>query len=95
MPDKEALKNQIKKQVGTLHHYHKTFNSVHGQKVLFDLFKECNLLKSSYEYGNSEETTFQEGRRSVLLHILKKLKTDPNLLLEQIENFQRSEKEDN
>jgi|TARA_R100000234_G_C4943508_1_gene153991 hypothetical protein len=52
-----------------IHMYKDVFTSDNGKKVLFDLEARCSWRSSSYVQGDPNATAFEEGKRSVLLHI--------------------------
>lgn len=67
----------MRKRVNTrVDSYRKTFDNVHGKRVLHDLFKSHGMMTSTFN-GNPQETAYLEGQRSVVLAILKILKTKP------------------
>ena len=49
--------------------YKKTFNSDSGEKVLEDLEKRCSYHTTTHIKGDSHESAYLEGARSVLLFI--------------------------
>lgn len=61
--------------------YQKTFNSEEGKRVLTDLRRRCPFLTDSIAVTSGIDTNklvYNEGQRSVLLHIYKMLRRDPN-----------------
>ncbi len=72
-------------QKAKLQDYVRTFESDHGQRVLWDLFRETEFLEFNTVAGDPYSTSFNDGRRSVLLHIIGKLKIEPKKLLNIIE----------
>ena len=53
--------------------YSNVFGSESGKKVLKDLELRSNFRVSSYVQGDSNGTSFEEGKRAVYLHILNML----------------------
>ena len=54
--------------------YKKMFTSEEGMMVLQDLEKYCCFSKTTKsQEGGVDEMVFKEGKRSVILHIMKKL----------------------
>ena len=51
------------------------FNSDEGKRVLADLEKRCHFLTTTNIKGDSHESAFMEGQRSVLLFIKQMLQT--------------------
>lgn len=49
--------------------YRQVFNSDSGVKVLADLEARGNWRSSSYVAGDANATSFEEGKRAVILHI--------------------------
>lgn len=49
--------------------YKTTFGSESGQLVLEDLKKRCGFETTSFTKGDSHDTAFREGQRSVVLFI--------------------------
>lgn len=57
--------------------YRKTFKTASGKHVLMDLYEKCHGMRSTFpQSGNPFETARNEGKRTVLLHILSQLKED-------------------
>lgn len=62
--------------------YHNVFDSPDGKHVLADLRRRCPFLNDSIAAGQGIDVNkliYLEGQRSVLLHIYKMLKRDPNM----------------
>ena len=49
--------------------YKQIFNSPEGKEVLEDLKKRCSFYSTSHIKGDSHESAFLEGTRSVVLFI--------------------------
>jgi hypothetical protein len=64
--------------------YKAVFNGPSGDKVLAELMKLCHFHSTSFNAENPYKTSFNEGQRSVVLHILNILKLDETKLLELI-----------
>jgi len=58
-----------------------TFESRDGQRVLAFLRDFCRQSRASYVPGDSRETDYNEGRRSVLLLLMKYLNLDDEEIL--------------
>ncbi len=52
------------------------FGTELGKRVLWQLMKFCRMVDNTHVKGDSHESAFLEGRRSVILWILQKQKTD-------------------
>lgn len=61
--------------------YQSVFGSPEGQRILADLRKRCPFLLDSIDSSRGIDVNrliYLEGQRSVLLHIYKMLRADPN-----------------
>jgi hypothetical protein len=83
-------KKNSNKMVAKIIDYKVAFSTDSGERVLYDLYKVCGLLTSSFS-ENPQEMAFKEGQRNVVLHILNKLKTDPIKLKKFIEERENEE----
>ena len=67
---------ELEKYLKQLQNDFKTvFNSDEGKRVLADLEKRCHFLTTTNIKGDSHESAFMEGQRSVLLFIKQMLQT--------------------
>ena len=67
---------EIEKKLKQLKTDYKTvFNTDEGQRVLSDLEKRCHFLTTTNIKGDSHESAYMEGQRSVLLFIKQMLQT--------------------
>jgi len=57
--------------------YKQTFSSDTGKEVLEDLKKRCSFYSTSHIKGDSHESAFLEGTRSVILFINNMLNKKP------------------
>ena len=57
--------------------YKQIFNSPEGKEVLEDLKKRCSFYSTSHIKGDSHESAFLEGTRSVILFINNMLNKKP------------------
>ena len=55
--------------------YKSIFNSDEGVRVMADLEKRCHFLTTTNIKGDSHESAYMEGQRSVLLFIKQMLQT--------------------
>ena len=61
---------QFEKQVKELKDaYKRIFNSDEGKIIISDLEKRCHFLSTTNVKGDSHESAYMEGQRSVLLFI--------------------------
>jgi len=58
--------------------YSQVFSTESGKKVLKDLEARCNYRNTTYVQNDSNGTAFEEGKRTVYLHILNMLEEDTN-----------------
>ena len=67
---------ELEKYLKQLQNDFKTvFNSDEGKRVLADLEKRCHFLTTTNIKGDSHESAYMEGQRSVLLFIKQMLLT--------------------
>jgi hypothetical protein len=64
--------------------YKIVFDSDEGKKVLSDLEKRCHFWSTTNVKGDSHESAYMEGQRSVLLFI-------KNMLQEENKNVKRTD----
>ena len=70
--DQKELEKKIKQlQID----YKSIFNSDEGFRVMADLEKRCHFLSTTNIKGDSHESAYMEGQRSVLLFIKQMLLT--------------------
>ena len=70
--DQKELEKKIKQlQID----YKSIFNSDEGVRVMADLEKRCHFLSTTNIKGDSHESAYMEGQRSVLLFIKQMLQT--------------------
>lgn len=72
MPDAKK-KNQLHKKRQLIIDYQSVFGSEAGKRVLYDLMKNHKIVSLSHVRGSSDETTFNEGQRMVVLRIMSNL----------------------
>jgi acyl-CoA-binding protein len=56
--------------------YKQIFNSDEGKEILSDLEKRCHYHSTTNVKGDSHESAYMEGQRSVLLFIKSMLQND-------------------
>tara|TARA_R100000231_G_C5223316_1_gene134238 strand:+ start:280 stop:564 length:285 start_codon:yes stop_codon:yes gene_type:complete len=69
----ERLKNATVIELLT-RDYRITFNTDEGKRILNDLERRCHDFSTSYVKGDSHQSAFLEGQRSVLIYIKNKLR---------------------
>ena len=68
---------QLEKFLQELQINYKTiFNTEEGKKVLTDLEKRCHYHSTTNVKGDSHESAYMEGQRSVILFIKSMLRND-------------------
>lgn len=71
-----------KKSLANLADYKFVFSSPQGEKVLFDLMKMGNMLSTTHMYNDPTTTSYNEGRRAIVLDIIRKLKVNEKQLIQ-------------
>lgn len=61
----------LRRQAATAHAYQAVFDTPEGKTVIFDLLRAAGVLETSADPADSR---FYDGRRSVGLHILDRLR---------------------
>lgn len=77
-------KDGTEEYLATISDYQQVFNTPAGEKVLHHLMKVCGIMQTSVVVGDTQGTAFNEGKRSVAIHILSQLKIDLRKLEQQI-----------
>ena len=72
MQDEKAVQAYIKQ---LRENYQQVFSTDEGKQVLSDLEKRCHYHTSTNVKGDSHESAYQEGQRSILLFIKQMLQT--------------------
>tara|TARA_A100001388_G_scaffold46273_1_gene30354 strand:- start:649 stop:885 length:237 start_codon:yes stop_codon:yes gene_type:complete len=70
--DQKELEKKIKQ---LQEDYKIIFNSDEGSRVMADLEKRCHFMNTTNIKGDSHESAYMEGQRSVLLFIKQMLQT--------------------
>lgn len=87
---------QIKKHLATIADYKKTFSSDHGQRVLWDLMRQANMVSPIVQRNERgvcvHETFLSEGERNLVLYILAKMKFNERVLMDMIEENKKGER---
>ena len=73
MQDEKAVHEYIKK---LRDNYQFIFESDEGKKVLSDLEKRCHFYSTTNIKGDSHESAYMEGQRSILLFIKQMLQKE-------------------
>ena len=72
-------------KIARLQDYKSAFESESGKRVLWELMKECRFLEISTTAQDPYTTCFNDGKRSLILHIINRLKYDPKIIMNFIE----------
>jgi hypothetical protein len=83
----EVLGDRIHRQ----ENYVATFTSPQGQKVLQHLCKVGHVTTSTMVPGDTHLTSYNEGKRDLVLAILRQVHKDPSALIKQIEEASNHE----
>jgi hypothetical protein len=73
MQDENAVQAYIKQ---LRENYQQVFSTDEGKQVLSDLEKRCHYHTSTNVKGDSHESAYQEGQRSILLFIKQMLQKE-------------------
>ena len=73
MQDDRAVQAYIKQ---LRENYQQTFSTDEGKQVLSDLEKRCNFYATTNVKGDSNESAYMEGQRSILLFIKQMLQKE-------------------
>ena len=73
MQDEKAVHEYIKK---LRNNYQFIFESDEGKEVLSDLEKRCHFYSTTNIKGDSHESAYMEGQRSILLFIKQMLQKE-------------------
>lgn len=96
-PKAEREAGKRDKKLAYIRAYKQFFETDSGRYVLWDMMKQCHFRGTSYS-PNPQEMAFNEGRRSVILDILKITETDERKILDffqkSIEHLEGDEDED-
>lgn len=65
----ENNNNHNKKFLELIEDYKVVFGSENGKRVLSDLEKRCHEFMTTHQKGDSHESAFLEGQRSILIFI--------------------------
>lgn len=89
--DKDA-EARAQKDLDVVRAYKTVFNSVDGGRVMYDLMKSCSFTTSTFSQGDALGMAHNEGRRSVLLDIIKVLNKDEADTLEFLKQSTEKDK---
>jgi hypothetical protein len=84
----KTRKTVARQSVDLVQSYQTAFNTAQGTKVLYDLMDKHGMLHSTFD-PNPYEMARKEGARNVVLRILTIMKTDPQQILQRIEEHER------
>ena len=79
-----AKAKQREQVVARIYDYQATFRSPEGIRVLRSLMAMTGFLRTNYVANDPHGTVYNEGARSVVVHILKQLKIDVKDLEKQL-----------
>lgn len=69
-----TTKARLKQRLADARAYEQVFASPEGQRVLYDLLRAGGVLQTSLVPGDPQGTAFNDGRRSMALHIIDQLR---------------------
>ena len=77
MGEAKRKQEDFEKQIAALRiSYKQVFETDDGKKVLSDLEKRCHFLHTTNIKGDSHESAYMEGQRSILLFIKAMLQNE-------------------
>jgi len=77
MGESKRKQDDIEKFIFNLkNNYKVTFDTAEGKEVLKDLEKRCHFYSTTNVKGDSHESAYMEGQRSILLFIKAMLQND-------------------
>jgi len=85
MDKKSPRDKQSEIMLKSIRDYKDTFETSCGEKVLLDLMKVGKMTGQSFVPGDPHQTSFNEGSRWIVGHILTQLKKDEHDLIKMIE----------
>lgn len=80
----EVLEQHIEQTLSLERAYKRLFESEDGRLVLAHLAKVGNISDCSFVPGSPDVTAFNEGRRHLVLSILRMINKDPFRMAEQL-----------
>ena len=84
MPDEYKIPIELEKKVAEKQKvYQQVFNTPEGQVVLADMEKRCYANHTTFS-ENHGQMSFNEGRRSVFVHIKNFISKDLKVILEEL-----------
>jgi len=86
--------DQVKRFFRKRNDYKDAFESQAGKRVLNHLMKLYKVLEPTYTSNSPHDTSFMEGQRSVVLHILHILKENPQTFLDRIKQGENEQWKD-
>jgi len=81
--NKEQLKELETQIAANQQLYHRVFDGEDGKAVLKDLEKRCFVKHTTYNDSHGQ-MSFNEGRRSIYVHIINLLEKDLEEVLEEL-----------
>lgn len=85
------LRDAVRERARVHESYQNVFNTPDGERVLRHLMKVGGITKPSYVAGDPYTTAFNEGRRHLVLSILKFIHKSHDELLKAIEEGTENE----
>ena len=80
-----ALVGYLKRNIFKANTYERVFGTEDGKFVLADLIGKYYVLKPTFVVGDPEQSILNEGMRKVVLDILYVLRTDPQILMDKLQ----------
>lgn len=71
---RKDVRTQLKQRLADARAYERVFATPEGQRVLHDILRAGGILAIAHVAGDPFATAFQDGRRSLALHIIDQLR---------------------
>ena len=76
---------KLRDLIGRTEAYQETFDTPQGRKVLAHLMKVSGVTSNNFVSGDPHATSFNEGKRYIVMTILRAVNRDTTELIKQIE----------
>lgn len=86
------MKKKEQQEINKIDCYKVIFNGEKGKIVLRDLLRNCGFFTGTFNADHAH-MAFEEGRRSVIMDILRILQIDVNELIEEFNRMNMEDKE--
>lgn len=84
------MKDQDQKEIDKINMYKRVFNGEDGKVILRDLLRSGNFFTGTFNPCVAS-MSFEEGRRSIVMEILRTTQIDLETVIEQMNHIQSEE----